>query len=237
MRFRNAAAVVIGFAIAMAYLESAVVVYLQRALAITPDQLFPLRGADVVGSLAGIEVGREFATLVMLVAIGCLAGRSWIDRLAWTAVAFGVWDILYYVWLWVFIGWPSSPLNWDILFLIPVPWAGPVWAPVIVSSALIAFGLVAAYRTAMGRAPSVSRREVSIALIGGLLVVLSFTVQAPGLMKGDLPSGYPWPIFAAGMAAASWAAFASVRRGAVSPPPNDHPERLSQANTRALADS
>jgi len=79
----------------MAFMESAVVVYLQRALAITPDELFPLRSADVVGSLGAIEVGREAATLVMLVAIGCLAGRRWADRLAWTAVAFGIWDIGY----------------------------------------------------------------------------------------------------------------------------------------------
>ena len=121
MRFRAAALTVIVFAVAMAYLESAVVVYLQRALDITPDGLFPLRGPEMVGDLAAIEVGREFATLVMLAGIGWLAGRSWLERLAWTAVAFGIWDVFYYLWLAVFLGWPNSPGTWDVLFLIPVP--------------------------------------------------------------------------------------------------------------------
>ena len=43
MRFRAIALTVIVFAVAMAYLESACVVYLQRALSIDPDRLFPLR--------------------------------------------------------------------------------------------------------------------------------------------------------------------------------------------------
>ena len=95
----------------MAFLESAVVVYLQRALGIDPRALFPLRDPAVTGDLAFIEVGREAATLAMLAAVGWLAGRSGLERLAWTAVAFGTWDILYYAWLWVFIGWPSVARN------------------------------------------------------------------------------------------------------------------------------
>ncbi len=214
MRFRILALTVVVFAVAMAYLESAVVVYLQRALAITPDQLFPLRGPDVVGDLAAIEVGREFATLVMLAAVGCLAGRRWLDRLAWTAVAFGVWDIAYYGWLWVFIGWPHSPGTWDVLFLIPVPWAGPVWAPVAVSLALIGFGLAAAHSSHLGRPARVDPRRITLALLGGLLVVLSFTLDAPALMDGRVPSWYPWPVFVAGMALAGGAAWAALRAGA-----------------------
>ncbi len=150
MVFRGRALTVIVFAVAMAYMEAAVVVYLQRALDITPDQLFPLRGPEMVGDLAAIEVGREFATLVMLAGIGWLTGRSWLERLAWAAVAFGVWDVFYYVWLWIFVGWPHSPGTWDVLFLIPVPWVGPVWAPVVVSAALVGFGLAAARRAERG---------------------------------------------------------------------------------------
>ena len=214
MRFRTLALTVILFAVAMAYVESACVVYLQRALSITPDQLFPLRGPEVVGDLAAIEVGREFATLAMLGALGCLAGRGWLDRLAWTAVAFGVWDIAYYGWLWVFIGWPHSPGTWDVLFLIPVPWAGPVWAPVAVSMALIAFGLAATHASHLGRPAQVDRVRFATALAGGLLVVLSFTLDAPGLMNGEMPGWYPWPVFVAGMALASWAAWTALRAGA-----------------------
>src|ERR1035437_9142084 len=125
----------------MAYMESAVVVYLQRAIGMTPEELFPLRQADVVGNLVAIEVGREFATMAMLVALGCLVGRRAVDRLAWTAVAFGVWDIFYYVWLWVLIGWPHSPNTWDVLFLIPGPGGGPVLGPVALGLALIGGGV------------------------------------------------------------------------------------------------
>jgi len=211
VRFRSAAPIVVIFAVAMAFMESAVVVYLQRALAITPDQLFPLRSADVVGSLAAIEVGREAATLVMLIAVGCLAGRRWVDRLAWTAVAFGVWDIGYYVWLWVFIGWPHGPGTWDVLFLIPSPWTGPVWAPVAVSSALIGFGLAAAYRTSAGRPPRVGPAVVLAAALGGVVVVLSFLANGPAILNGGLPGWYPWPVFWLGLAVASLAAVAALR--------------------------
>ena len=210
MRLRWRAATVIGFAVAMAYLESAVVVYLQRALGITPDGLFPLRGPDVVGNLAAIEVGREFATMIMLVGIGCLAGRTKLERLAWTAVAFGVWDVFYYAWLWVFLGWPSSPGTWDVLFLIPVPWTGPVWAPLTVSAALIGFGLAAAREIDAGRAVRVGRTNIVLGLCGGLLVILSFTLDAARIMSGGLPGWYPWPVFVAGMVVAGWGALIAL---------------------------
>jgi hypothetical protein len=216
MRFRSAALTVTAFAVAMAYLESAVVVYLQKALEITPDTLFPLRGSEVAGNLAAIEVGREFATLVMLVAIGCLVGRGWVDRLAWTAVAFGVWDVFYYVWLWVFLGWPHSPNSWDVLFLIPVPWAGPVWAPVMVSGCLIGFGVAAARRVSRGSMPRVGAVRVLGAIGGGLLVVGSFTANAPSLMSGGEPGWFPWPVFAIGICLAGWSAVSSFRAGSES---------------------
>lgn len=197
----------------MAYLEGAVVVYLQRALGITPAQLFPLQNSDLVGDLAVIEVGREFATLVMLVGLGWLAGTRAVDRLAWTSVTFGVWDIFYYVWLWIFIGWPGSPGTWDVLFLIPLPWAGPVWAPICVSLALVGFGLAAARETELGRPPAVDRRIGSVAVLGGVVVVLSFLAQAPALLNEQLPGWFPWPVFLVGMAMAAAAAIGALKAG------------------------
>jgi hypothetical protein len=213
MVFRARAITVIVFAVAMAYMEAAVVVYLQRALGITPDQLFPLRGPEMVGDLAAIEVGREFATLIMLGGIGWLTGRIWLERLAWAAVAFGVWDVFYYVWLWIFVGWPHSPGTWDVLFLIPVPWIGPVWAPLAVSAALVGFGLTAAGRAERGAALRAGRREVGLGLVGGLLVVLSFTADAPGIMAGGMPGWFPWPLFVAGMGLAACGAVLVLRGG------------------------
>jgi hypothetical protein len=195
----------------MAYVESAAVVYLQRAQSINPDRLFPLQSPQVLGNMAAIELGREAATLVMLAAVGILAGRRWIDRLAWCAVAFGVWDIAYYGWLWLFIGWPHSPATWDVLFLIPVPWAGPVWAPIAVSLALVAFGLVAARRIGQGRTLKVSLLGATLAILGGFLVILSFTLDVPDGLLDVPPAWHPWPIFLAGMAVAALAAATTLR--------------------------
>jgi hypothetical protein len=213
--FGATAGIVIAFAVAMAFLESAVVVYLQRALGIQVGALFPLQDPAGVGDLAAIEVGREAATLVMLAAVGWLAGRSALERLAWTAVAFGTWDILYYAWLWVFIGWPPSLGTWDLLFLIPVPWAGPVWAPMAISAALVVFGLAAARQLRAGRRVRAGRAQVAAGIAGGLIVVLAFCWNAPLLVDGRVPADFPWPIFAAGLAIAGWGAFAALR-----PPPD-----------------
>jgi hypothetical protein len=214
MSFCSRAAVVICFAIAMAYLESAVVVYLQRALGITADQLFPLRGPEVVGDLAAIEGGREAATMLMLAGVGVLAGRRWTDRLAWMAVAFGVWDVFYYAWLWVFEGWPPGPGTWDVLFLIPVPWTGPVWAPVAVSVALIAFGLAVGARAVSGPPLRIGPSDLLLGVGGGVGVVLSFTLDAGRIMDGGLPGWFPWPIFWAGMVLAMLGATMALRRRA-----------------------
>jgi hypothetical protein len=209
--FAATAVVVIAYAVAMAFLESAVVVYLQRALGIQVGALFPLQDPTGVGDLAAIEAGREAATLVMLAAIGWLAGRSSLERLAWTAVAFGTWDILYYAWLWVFIGWPPSLGTWDLLFLIPVPWAGPVWAPIAVSLALVGFGLAAAARLRAGHPVRIGPAQVAAGLLGGLVVVVAFCWNAPLLMDGGVPADFPWLIFAAGMALAGWGAATALR--------------------------
>jgi hypothetical protein len=199
MTFRRTAAWVIAYAVAMAYLESAVVVYLRGALDLEPARIFPLQSPSAVGDLAGIELGRELATLVMLAAVGALAGRSWLERLAWCAVAFGVWDIGYYGWLWVFIGWPSTLDTWDLLFLLPLPWVGPVWAPIAVSSALVAFGLAGAARLRAGDALRIRAWQAAAGIGGGLLVIGSFLLEAPHIVAGGEPRAFVWPIFAAGM--------------------------------------
>jgi hypothetical protein len=199
------------YATAMAYLEAAVVLYLQRALAISPATLFPLRDPESLGGLAQIEFGRELATLVMLSAVGWLAGRSGPERLAWSAVAFGLWDIGYYGWLWLFSGWPSSPGSWDLLFLVPVPWVGPVWAPVVVSVALVGFGLTAARRLRAGRSVHLHLAAVGAGLAGGVLVVLSFTWDAGRILAGGTPSTFPWPVFLAGTGLAARGAARAVR--------------------------
>lgn len=202
LAFLRRTSIMVAFAFAMAYLELAVVVYLQRALSMTPATLFPLRDKATLGGLGSIEVGREVATLVMLAAIGWLAGRTSLERLAWTAVAFGIWDIGYYFWLWIFIGWPTSFGTTDLLFLLPVPWVAPVWAPMLVSIVLIGFGLVAAMRINRGEHVILTLKDWLILLMGGIIVIVSFTFDASHILHGGMPRTFLWPVFVIGMAVA-----------------------------------
>lgn len=121
----------------MAYLESAVVVYL-RGLYGIKDLLRDMNFKPDMYTF--IELGREAATIVMLIIIGLMAGNTAWKKAGYFFIAFGVWDIFYYIWLFVFIQWPKSLFEWDILFLIPLPWWGPVLAPVLISLLLIVTG-------------------------------------------------------------------------------------------------
>src|SRR6266404_5367844 len=136
---------VVVFAIAMAWVESAVVYYLRTMVnRIEPYQAHPL---PLIGGLGSAEMVREAATLIMLLMVGILAGRTWRSRLGYAAIAFGVWDIFYYVFLKIICGWPHSLLDWDILFLLPLPWWGPVLAPVSIAALMILWGtLVSTWR-------------------------------------------------------------------------------------------
>jgi hypothetical protein len=211
--FARRAVVVVVYGAAMAYLEAAVVAYLQRALAIDPAVLFPVPDPGELGGFAAIEVGREVATLVMLAAVGWLAGERALERLAWTSVAFGVWDIGYYLGLQAFIGWPGSLGTTDLLFLVPVPWVAPVWAPVVVSLALVGFGLATAWRLRSGGRLRVSWLEVAGLVGGGLVVIASFTLDAGQIMAGGRPGPYAWPVFALGMAMATAGVVSALRAG------------------------
>src|SRR6266568_3794774 len=181
------------YAIAMAAVESAVVVYL-RALHGNAEPLSVLLH-EIPDRLVAIEVGREAATLVMIVAVAAIAGSNVWERFLYFALAFGLWDIFYYVWLWVFIGWPPSLFTWDVLFLIPVPWLGPVLAPVIVSLCLVAGALWLLSRPVL----RLSRRAWVLASVGAVLVLLSFTIDYHYALIRTDPPRFRWELFLAGI--------------------------------------
>ncbi len=184
---------VICYAIAMAAVESAVVVYL-RALHSGAEPISVLQ-YQLPMRLLGIEVAREAATLVMLIIVARIASRNAWEGVLYFALTFGVWDLFYYIWLWVFIGWPPSLFTWDILFLIPVPWLGPVIAPVIVSLCLIGAALALLNRPEL----RLSRRAGGLSGVGCALVLLSFMIDYRyGLLRTD-PPRFRWEIFVPGV--------------------------------------
>ena len=199
------------YALAMAYLEAAVVVYLGAALGVPTGTIFPIDLSPAAMPFGWIEVGREGATLVMIGGVAWLAGRSPLERLAWAGVVFGIWDIGYYAWLWVFSGWPPSLGTWDLLFLLPAPWAGPVWAPIAVSAGLIGFGLACAGRLRAGASVRFDRRHLGALLLGGAIIIASFLTNGGLVLDGGTPTSFAWPIFAVGMGIGMGAAGMALR--------------------------
>jgi len=179
----------------MAFVESAVVVYL-RAIYYPSGFTFPI--AIIPDRMVGIEVGREAATLLMLIAVSALAGKDRWERFLLFCLAFGVWDIFYYVWLRVFIGWPPSLLTWDILFLIPVPWIGPVLAPLIVSVGLIGGSSWLLRLKSRGIRLRFAGWHWALAVGGGLLVLASFTLDWRLTLQGEYPPPFRWWLFGPG---------------------------------------
>lgn len=192
--------VVVIFAMAMAWVESAVVYYLRTHIdRIEPYQPNPL---PIIGGLGPAELVREFATLVMLFTVGMLAGKTWRARCGYMLIAFGVWDIFYYVFLKVMCGWPNSLLDWDILFLLPLPWWGPVLAPVLIATLMVVWGTIAAF---FERHPSPALSNwlvwpscfigVALALFVFMTDALRVADQGVPVIRMVLPVYFNWPLF------------------------------------------
>jgi hypothetical protein len=193
-------ALVVVFAIGMAWVEAASVYYLRVMVdRIQPYQENPL---PIRGVLGQVELVREAATLVMLGTLGLLAGRTRRARVGYTAVAFGVWDIFYYVFLRMIGDWPRSLFDWDILFLLPVPWWGPVLAPVSIALLMIVGGTLASQTSMRRPATSLTRalwrvNGFGIALALYVFMADSLRVAHQGLDATTtvLPDAFNWPVF------------------------------------------
>ena len=190
-------ALVIVFAVAMAWVESASVFYIRALVGrVEPYQADPL---PIRGALGNVELWREAATLVMLAMLGTLSGRTWRHRAGYAALAFGAWDIFYYVFLHLISGWPRTLLDWDILFLLPLPWWGPVLAPISIALVMILWGTL----TTQSRDHTTSTRLTwTLGWIGIGLALAVFMIDAwRALPDGRdavlrvLPSTFNWPLF------------------------------------------
>lgn len=192
---------VVLFGIAMAWMESAVVFYL-RTLSnrIDPYQDDPL---PAVAGLATVEVIREAATLVMLFTVGMLAGRTWRSRWGYGAIAFGVWDIFYYVFLKVITGWPNTLTDWDILFLLPLPWWGPVIAPILIALMMIIWGTLVSQWEHRCNIPLRAEWKAWVVNFAGMALALYVFMEdairvaskGEGALRAMLPTRFDWPLF------------------------------------------
>ena len=133
------------FSIGFAYVEAMIVVYLRRILPPFDETSFgTVEGFVTLLKNYGvyhIEQVREMFTMLMLVTLSILAGKSHLERFAAFCISFAVWDIFYYVFLNIIIGWPTNLFDIDVLFLVPVPWVAPVILPVFISSLMIGTGI------------------------------------------------------------------------------------------------
>lgn len=177
------------------YMEAAVVVYL-REIYYPEGFTFPL--IMIQDRIMLTEVLREAATLLIMWATVCLAYKRLQSRFAAFVVLFGIWDIFYYIFLKLLLNWPESLSTLDILFLIPAPWVGPVWAPVLVSIGFIYAGTAILMRNHQNHFLNFSRGFILLELFAALLIIVSFLITGLSVLEQSLPTHFPWYLFLTG---------------------------------------
>ncbi len=163
------------FAICMGMFEGSVVVYL-RALYYPNGFDFPVTLIDQ--HIALTELIRELASLFMLLSIGIISGKNFTERFAWFIYSFAVWDIIYYIFLFLILGWPPSIFTWDILFLIPVMWTGPVIAPIILSLLMILLSLIVYQFNQQSKIRfNILKHDWLVLIAGSIIIFIAFILD------------------------------------------------------------
>jgi hypothetical protein len=214
------------FSAAFGYVEAAVVAYLRSIY--TPlrvhlyprssGELFPLLSVDQLLILGPehivrlkTELGRELATLLVLTGAALSVARNLREWVAAFLVCFGIWDITFYIFLKLLLDWPASFLTWDILFLIPVPWTGPVIAPVLSSLSMIGCGLILLRREYDNKTVYITRLRWALILLGGALVIGAFVSDFWNISTGGYPNPFNWVLFLSGEAVGLLSFVSSLR--------------------------
>ena len=159
------------FAIAMGILEAIVVAYIRKLYHPTGFD-FPLKATSP--ELVHTELIREITTIIMLVMIALIAGKDFLQKFSYFIYCFGVWDIFYYAGLKLFLNWPPSFFTWDVLFLIPVPWIGPVIAPIICSLTMVLLALCVVYLQEKGYNVRLKFSGWALIIVGAATIFSSF---------------------------------------------------------------
>ncbi len=180
---------------AFGYIEAAVVVYL-REIYYPEGFAFPL--VMIEDRILIIEIVREAATLLLIWATASLTYNRVQSRFSAFFILFGVWDIFYYIFLKVLLHWPESMQTWDILFLIPAPWVGPVWAPILVSIGFIYAGTTLLFHHQKNRFFHFDKRFILLELISALLIIISFIIPGSSVHEQNESIYFPWMLFLTG---------------------------------------
>lgn len=162
------------FAISMGFFECAVVIYL-RAIAYPNGFTFPLQSFN--DTLALTEFIREIFSILMLLSVAFLISKKTMERFAWFIYNFAIWDLFYYLFLKLLLNWPESIFTFDILFLIPIIWVGPVIAPVLLSVFMIVLALIILHFRSQKKKVFFRPAEIGLLILGSLILILSFTLD------------------------------------------------------------
>jgi len=180
------------YAISMAVFEAAVVVYLRELY--YPDGFdFPL--VILRNKIALIELVREISTVLMILAVARLASRDAWRRFGAFLYVFGVWDIFYYVGLYAMLGWPESLLTTDLLFLIPLPWVGPVLAPALIAAIMATAGVAIEVLRDQDKPILMRGREWVVVILSATALLVVFMWDAFVVLEGGIPRSFPWLVY------------------------------------------
>lgn len=189
------------FAFGMAQVEASVVVHLRSIYyPADPLKIFPLNLLSHRDF--AIELVRELATVVMILSVVLLTARGFTRVFAAFVYVFGLWDLFYYFWLKVMIGWPVSWFEWDVLYLIPWPWLGPWISPALIALLFVVWG---SWILTSPREVRFTRSTGVLFIIGTLLVLIAFLLPAAPLLlegeeafRGYQPDNFRWGLFIPG---------------------------------------
>jgi len=183
------------FTLSMALVEAAVVIYLRDIY--YPDGFaFPLK--ILSEKHLTVEIAREAATIFMLISVAAFCGTRFWEKFSYFIICFGFWDLFYYVWLNILIGWPSSLIEWDVLFLIPLPWIGPVVAPMIVAATMLIIGFFILFLYKIGYSFVPSLISWILVPAGTTSILYSFMADYGATLHQKIPLPYRYELLLIG---------------------------------------
>lgn len=90
--------------------------------------------------IVALEQTRQAATLLVLVAVGIVAGRNLHQQFGTAFFAIGGWIVFRYVAIRTITDWPAALTDVDTVLYLPHAVYAPVWMPIVIALGLSAVG-------------------------------------------------------------------------------------------------